>query len=200
MKTSNYIITAFLIFIGLVLISWHVDSSLHEEEFDRKRNITDAYWFSTSNLVKNQNSLENRHDFAEKAKAYFEYNNISHYDYWWAAHVLNRNFKTFKDTSNLVLAKEWAKIAHEKKPNDRETNFVNGSILEHLGLKEEAKAYFDAVKKRDSINGFKLVEYKNDKGEIERVRQPIDTTTFYYEYEEYRNEAGELIKIKKPIN
>jgi hypothetical protein len=211
MKTSNYILLAFLTFILLVLVSWHVDSSFHEEEYDRKKEIRTTFYASREELEKDQNSLEKRNDFVLKAKAYFEYNEGSYYDYRRAAQLLNYEFRTFKDTTNLLLAKQWAEKAYEKKPDtsgvnrdlrfsdNREANNINGLILENLGLKEEAKPYFENVKKFDSIEGYKLEEYKNDKGEIIRVRKLIDTTKLF-KYEAYKNDKGEVINIRKPMN
>ncbi|MFS4483853.1 hypothetical protein ACKGJY_12605 [Hyunsoonleella sp. 2307UL5-6] len=199
MKTSNYILIGFLTFIVLVLVSWHVDSSLHEEEYDRKREIRNAFYFSRTQLEKDSNSIEKRNDFVEKAKTYFEYSERGYYDYKRAAELLNKNFNTYKDTSNLVLAKQWADKAYEKKPDTRDANFIKGSILEKLGNNEDAKPYFDVVNKLDSIKGFKLEAYKNDKGEVMRVRKRMDTTTVF-KYEEYKNDKGDIIKVRKPVN
>ena len=174
MKTSNYILITFLIFILIAMVTWHLDSSLHEVEYDRKNEIEKAFYSSRAMLEKDRNSLEKRNDFADKAKIYFEYSERDYYDYRQAAELLSTNFITVKDTSNLVLAKQWAKKAHEIKPESYQINLLNYIISESLGYKEEAKKYFDIIKKLDSIKGYLHVEYRNDKGEIIRVKKSVN--------------------------
>lgn len=198
MKTSNYILIGFLSFITIMLVNWHVDSKYYETEYDRKEEIRKSFYSSKRILEKDINSVKKRNHFIDKAKAYFEYKERSFYQYRSSAELLNQTFKIFKDTSNLLFAKQLAKNAYDKRPTDRQANYVYGSILENLGIEEKAKTYIEFAKKLDSIEGYKLEEYRNDKGEIMRVRKLIDTTAIF-EYEEYKNQKGDVIRVKKQI-
>lgn len=198
MKTSNYILIGFLTFIALVLVSWHVDSSLYEEEYDRKKKAKSEFYKTRKWLKNDNNSPKKRQEFIAIAEEYFKYYS-GYYDYASAADLLNSRFNIYKDTFNLKLARKWVDKAYKLKPKNRYVNEVYLKTLENLGYNEEAKPYLDFIKKIDSIEGFELIEYKNDKEEVIRVRKRMDTTTVF-KYEEYKNEKGEVIKVRKPVN
>ncbi|WP_248724009.1 M48 family metallopeptidase [Seonamhaeicola sp. ML3] len=173
MKTSNYILIGFLTFVAFSLLGWHIDSKIYEEEYDKKRKARMEFYRARTLLEKNNDSPDRQAEFTEKAKEYFKYYNKYHYDFFSAASILNNQFKMFKDTSNLVPAKKWIHKAYELNPKDRQVNLVYGEVLENLGLHEDANQYFDNVKKLDSINGIKYVEYKNDAGETIKLRRNV---------------------------
>lgn len=173
MKTSNYILIGFLTFIILMLVGWHIDSSFHEEEFDKKQKAKSMFYNSRKQFEITKNDPDKLRDYIVNAEEYFKYYNKSH-DYSHAADILSIQFRMFKDSSNFHLAKKWAKKAYNLKPKDRRVNEVYARTLENLGLDEQAKQYFDYVDKLDSIQGFKNVEYKNEQGHIIKVRRPVN--------------------------
>ncbi|GEM_PF-4850456 len=173
MKTSNYILISFLSFIAFTLIGWHIDSKLHEEEYDYIKKVRSDFYSTRTWLQNNTQTPEKGKEFIKQAEEYFKYYNGS-FDYASAASLQNHQFIMFKDTSSLELAKKWIDKAYKLKPDNRYINETYAITLQNLGLNEEAKLYFDKVKRLDSLNGFKYVEYKDDKGETIKVRKLIE--------------------------
>jgi hypothetical protein len=174
MKTSNYIFIAFLAFIALVLVGWHIDSKLYEEVYDDKRQTKMEFLVSRTNLEKDKHSPEKRKDFVVKAKIFFNQNQGYQYDYKNAADLIIENFTIFKDTTNMLLAKEWAKKACLLSPKGYSSNVTYATTLQYLGLTEEAEKYFEMAKNIELKKGYKLIEYKNEKGEKIYIRRKVD--------------------------
>ncbi|MBC3757904.1 hypothetical protein H7U19_05780 [Hyunsoonleella sp. SJ7] len=172
MKTSNYILIGFLAFITLVLVSWHVDSMFHEEEYDKKKKARTDFYYTRQWLEKNKDSIEKIEEFIVISEEYFKYYN-GYYDYASAASLLNDKFNLTKDTFNLKLAKKWIDKAHKLEPNNRFVNEVCGRTLLNLGLKDAAKPHIEVLIKQDSAKGITYEYYKNAKGDSIKVRKPL---------------------------
>ncbi len=172
MKTSNYILIGFLAFITLALVSWHVDSMFHEEEYDEKKKARTDFYYSRQWLEKNKDSIVKIEEFIVISEEYFKYYQ-GYYDYTSAARLLNDKFNLTKDTFYLKLAKKWIDKAYKLEPKNRFVNEVYGRTLLNSGLKDSAKPHLDVVIKQDSAKGYSYEYYKNAKGDSIKVRKPL---------------------------
>lgn len=153
MKTSKYILVAFLIFFFGSITVLHVDSKLHEESYKALRiekmkilGLRNDFFKARDEFRKDKNR-ENWEKLLEKTKLYFTDNVLYVEDYNTACWTIYNNYKKFSSLDALKMVKSWAEKAVKLTPKDGHIHDTYANILFELGFVEEAIKHQDTAVK-----------------------------------------------------
>ncbi|GAA3648934.1 peroxiredoxin family protein [Flavivirga jejuensis] len=153
MKTSKYILIAFLIFFFGSITVLHIDSKLHEENYKalriekaKNREIRDDFYIARDEF-RNNKSRENWGKLLEKTKLYFTGNILYVEDYNTACWTIYNNYKKFGSLDALKMVKTWAETAVKLTPQDGHMHDTYANILFELDYVEEAVKHQDTAVK-----------------------------------------------------
>ncbi|WP_303319131.1 hypothetical protein Q4Q34_03630 [Flavivirga abyssicola] len=179
MKTSSYILIAFLIFFFGAIMALHIDSKLYEEEYIELRDIAskiekarNEFQVAMENFKRDVGNIEKRNEFIIKANRYFSDEHAYPKDMNSAAWYIHTQFDKIKDTAVMKLANKWAKKACHLKPYSHTVNDTYAQTLFHLGYIEEAIRYETFAEKKGIEEGHKYVKFYTR--DLERFKEKLE--------------------------
>lgn len=204
MKTSNYILTGFLVFFFGATLALHIDSKLYEDTYNNaekeRSNFLIAY--SMSNL----RDTESWNNFINETDKYYLNYPLSNTEYLIKEsikRVLN-NYKNHNDTTALIKAKKWSETLLKRNTKDFHLHKLYATILFDLGYIEDAikhqefvfKSYLKRSPQKRKNNLKILNRYKNKLSykKIEKGDKFIDVTLT--DFEKKKVNLSNLIKNK----
>lgn len=161
MKTSKYILLAFLIFIFGSIAVFYIDAHLNEDEFlaqkeekSRMRQLKYSFNTTLNNFKADNANPEKWNAFLTAAKHYlnaretsFLYNKSMPYNSMFVEDVnticwnIYLSGKKMNTPDATAMGVEWAKKAVQEKPEDPHMNETYANLLFEMGLVAEAVKY-----------------------------------------------------------
>lgn len=153
MKTSNYLVTAFLVFFLGIILAMQIDSKLYEptEKIRRKieRNYKSVLRLKRISKDKKITSKDWK-QFIKTADSLTTKETVFPKEIVGQALVVYNNYDKFKDVDALKKVISWCKMAYEKEPNYPKLNRVYADVLFQLGDTEKAIFHMKIALKKGS--------------------------------------------------